>query len=502
MMNLYHLFMNIKMDFSKPKINKSLILSISFLCIWIFLSSQLNQAQFGDNIEQFNWAHHAEWGYWKHPPLTTWLLIGLQYFIGFHEINTYLLSFLCLSITLYFYHRLARVLLSLELANVATLLLSASFMFSWRAQMFNHNTSLTMMTAILVWQFFSITKKSNIELKDWLLLSLTSALTLLAKYQSILIFLGLFFTLFLQKKISKPKIFYGLCISFIGTFILLLPHFYWIHENALLIREYTMDRFNISNFSFLNNIKNLMSFLIQQVRFFIGPLVLFFLYRYSLRKNSSNGISLLNIWRQHKTWLCGLFFLPLCLMIGLNLGGGVKLQNHWGMAGFLFFPLVLASLFSSNKKINQAYLFALFSVLQILSMIVFFYMKTHYEASSSKRLDTAYPGSIIAQTILADWKNTTACPLKIVAGPAFEAGIVSVYSGSYPVVLEEGDFYKTPWLDQEQLEASGSVKISNSINKPSQSNVHTFSPDVIQQFPFLDKMHWEIVTPKNTCSDH
>ena len=483
------------------KFNAAYLLSISFLALWIILSAQLNQAQFGDNLEQFNWAHHAEWGYWKHPPFTTWLLIGLQSLIGFHELNTYVLSFICLAITLYFYQRLADLFVSKPLADLSILLLSASFMFTWRAQMFNHNTSLTMMTAILAWQFFAVTKKSNITISDWLCLSITSAITLLAKYQSIVLFLGLLLAFYLQKKLTKPKIFYGLCICLLATFILLLPHLYWISQNTFLIMEYTTDRFEAIDFSILKRFKNLASFFIQQIRFFILPLIIFFVYRSYLGRSSLKRlpISFRGIYQKHHAWLWGLFLLPLFALLGLSVIGGVKLQNHWGMASFLFLPLILVLTFPQPQKANQRFLFTSYCLFQILSMLIFFFMKTHFEVTSFKRADTMYPGSMMAQTILADWKKETSCPLKIISGPAFEAGIVSVYSGPYPAVLEEGDFHKTPWLNQDKINTLGMIVLSNTLNESPKKNMHSFSSHVVAAYPFFKNVHWEIIPPSKQC---
>ena len=485
------------------RFNPAYLLSIAFLAFWIILSAQLNQAQYGDNLEQFNWAHHAEWGYWKHPPLTTWLLISLQYLIGFHEFNTYLLSFICLAITLYFYHRLANLFATKFIADLSILFLSISFMFSWRAQMFNHNTSLTMMTAILSWQFFSITKKSNIKIIDWLFLSITSALTLLAKYQSILLFLGLLLALYLQKKITKPKILFGVCICAFFTFILLIPHLFWIFQNKSLIMQYTTDRFEMTHVFSLTHFKNLFSFLMQQLRFFLLPLILFFVFRNSGQIFlKSQSVFFKKIYQHHYVWLWSLFLFPLSALIGLNLLGGVKLQNHWGMASFLFFPLILAVLCSEAKKISQQFLYRSYCFFQVLSMLVFFFMKTQYEVSTFKRIDTSYPGPVMAQTIMNDWKKETSCPLKIISGPAFEAGIVSVYSGQYPAVLEDGDFHKTPWLNQSTINAQGMILLSNSLHALTEKNVHSFSSNIIKSFPFLKNMYWEIIPPENKCEFH
>jgi len=48
--------------------------------VWTALPSLLQLAPHGDNVEQLNWSHSYQWGYFKHPPLPTWLLraaIGL-----------------------------------------------------------------------------------------------------------------------------------------------------------------------------------------------------------------------------------------------------------------------------------------------------------------------------------------------------------------------------------------------------------------------------------------
>ena len=44
------------------------------VAVWALWAAIFNQAQFGDNIEQFNWSQSLQWGYSKHPPLPTWLI--------------------------------------------------------------------------------------------------------------------------------------------------------------------------------------------------------------------------------------------------------------------------------------------------------------------------------------------------------------------------------------------------------------------------------------------
>ena len=77
-------------------------LSVVFACalIWSALPSVLLSAPHGDNVEQLNWAHAIQWGYFKHPPLPTWLLrAGIEVF-GASAPLTYALAMACVAIAL------------------------------------------------------------------------------------------------------------------------------------------------------------------------------------------------------------------------------------------------------------------------------------------------------------------------------------------------------------------------------------------------------------------
>ena len=66
-----------------------------FAIIWLLLVNFTQLAAPADNIEQLNWIRAMEWGYFKHPPLPTWLLgIGVWLFGSSAEL-TYLMGALC-----------------------------------------------------------------------------------------------------------------------------------------------------------------------------------------------------------------------------------------------------------------------------------------------------------------------------------------------------------------------------------------------------------------------
>jgi len=480
--------------------NQSIFFAYLFLGLWLILSFYLNPSQFGDNFEQFNWAHSFEWGYWKHPPLTTWLMIEFQSLFKFHPSNTYLLCFLCLSTTLFFYWKLARLLTSQKIADFSVLLLSTSFMFTWRAQLFNHNVVLIMMLTLSTWAFFYLIKLKNSFWWQWSLFGFICGLTFLTKYQGLLNLTGLLLVLISIKAYKDPNIVRGLICAFIAFFIAIAGHLDWIYQHHRLITSYTIDRFH--NYSWLERTLNLIGFYLQQIRFFLIPIVTYFILNFiGKRQKHSYPLSKLNFFQQvNITWVWSLVLFPALTVIVLNQLGGVKLANHWGFATFLFIPLMLAVISEKKLPKNKSLIIVLFVVIQIISMVSLIVSKNLYKPSESRRKDEGYPAQIIAKTVEETWEREIQCPLKIISGPAFEAGMVSVYSKTYPVVLEENDMAKSPWINQALIDQYGLVLISQKINSlEDMINIHTMPQDIIQKYPPLKNFYWANIPPKTEC---
>lgn len=461
----------------------------------------LSDAQFGDSIEEFNWAHGLEWGYWKHPPLTTWLMIAYQKLMGFDYKNAYAVAFLCLVATLFFYYRLARLLLVNRSSSlIAVLLLSSSFFFTWRSQILNHNVTLTMMSSVMAWLFFYIFSRKEIKVWHWIFLGLMAALTFLAKYQAVIIFLSLFLCLFFyRRKFLTPKVYLGLTLAGIVFLLALMPHVNWILHAHSYIVDYTLNRFEHSP-SLLERTSSAVSFLLQQVRFYLIPLALTVLCTF--KKNNLRFSALRKPLKKitDLPWLKGLLFTPILFSFLLSLITGMKLMNHWGMAIFLFLPLALAALIQEASGSNIKITLRRYVVLQLLSLSIFALSRMNqHGAESTKRDDLSFPAKAIAFEVLQSWTEKTQCPLKFISGPAFEAGIVSVYSGSNAVVLENGSFDRSPWVNREDFERRGAVLISKELPSNMNSNYLHLNNGLVNQFPQLKSFYWTLILPAAKC---
>lgn len=466
---------------------------------WLLLSALSNTSQFGDNFEQFNWAQSAEWGYWKHPPLTTWLLIGFQSIFGFHFGNAYALSFLCLYLTLYLVWKTAQQLLPDDWAGLCVLLLSMHQMWTWRAQLYNHNVVLVMMVSACTCLAVHLLKLNNKTLWKWALLGVLAGLAVLTKYQAVVPLGGLLFLILFYVTRQGLNCWPGLGLAFFVFSVVLLPHVLWIYQTDFLIFHYSTH--TISGGPWTDRLLNLLSFSVQQLKY-VGLMLLVALTmkaskvwtdRHSFL-NEGAEVKSAAIQFSHLMWALILF--PAGVFIVLNQSAGVRLQNHWGMQLLLFLPLFLAwHIFQKNVQLNMKRMLRIYVCIQVVNLILFV-----MTMRPAKPGDVDYPAQIIADTVVSTWHDETTCPLLFISGPPFEAGMASVYSEQYPSVIDEGDLSKSPWVSAEMLEKNGYVKMSqNSDSLRDLGQVHQLSEQVQASFPKLQTLHWVNVLPKKVC---
>jgi 4-amino-4-deoxy-L-arabinose transferase-like glycosyltransferase len=159
------------------------------IAAWSVAAAYINPAQFADSLEQFSWAHGLELGYWKHPPLPTWLIIAPIRLIGFSIYWTYALAAACFAGTAFFTWRITQRLFGPQAAVFAVLLIGLHIGFSWRAQLYNHNTVLILCVAATVWA--TLRALDSGKQSSWLLVGGLAGLAMLSKYQALVPLVGI-----------------------------------------------------------------------------------------------------------------------------------------------------------------------------------------------------------------------------------------------------------------------------------------------------------------------
>lgn len=475
-----------------------LLIAAVVIALWVLVPAWRSPGQWGDNFEQFVWAHGFEWGYYKHPPLPTWLMEALILIAGPSRYWAELLAGLCNVGTAFFTHRIAQRLLGARLAGLALLFWGLQQAFSARAQLYNHNTVLMLMISATAWCVLQAVAGRDLR-RWWIAAGLGAGAAMLSKYQALVPLGGIVLALQLTGDLRSADIRRGLALAIGVALVVLTPHVAWMVRHDFTTLHYAAQEGR--PLDWLGRAQSVASFLAQQLRLLL-PALAFSLLLATLpglqRHESGPHHSALEVVHWRRAWFIGLVGFPLVATVLTAPVLGLRLQNHWGFQCLQFVALWAASRLRNASRRPAAFIIALALALQGASLAVIAGPFGPKPNEVVRRDDLDYPAQRLASAVVHDWSEMTSCPLKLVVGPAFEGGMISVYSGGSAAVLEGGDFAKSPWVTPEALTRDGAVYVADALEHlPARAvlidsmalGVQTWSPNG------SDRIYWAVVPP-------
>ena len=432
---------------------RAVLVSAAVVVLWAVWAAVFNTAQFGDNIEQFNWAQSLELGYHKHPPLPS-LVLGLVIrAFGPSVYWAYALATLCLLGTLGFTWLIGRELIGDRLAAAAVVLWGLNLSFSQRVQLYNHNTVLVLCFAATVWCAMRATRG---RLPWWAATGACAGAALLSKYQALVPLAGLVLALALTGRLKRAAQWGGLALALVVMLAVFAPHAAWVAHNDFTTLRYAADA--VESASLWMRLRFVVSFVANQVRLAFPALLAFAICWAWMRRQRRGEVATSDarVVPEFERWIVGLVWAPLLVLLVMALAGGVSLRNHWGVQALQFFPLWLSWVWDRRIAIDLGKLVCVALAVQALSLTL--YAVEHrdpHAVLSTRRIDTAYPARRLARTAVAHWAAATKCPLHFVEGSVFDAGLVSLYSGGQIQVFDSDR--ATPWVRAEDLQRDGAL---------------------------------------------
>ena len=488
-----------------------LLLAWAWVAAWVFVPALVNPGQWGDNFEQYVWAHSLEWGYHKHPPLPTWLLGGLIALFGPSPHWAYVLAALCTAGTACFTYRLAGRLLPPAVVGLAMLAWGLQQAFSMRAQVFNHNTVLMLAVSAAAWAVLQAVHTR--QRRWWMMAGLAAAAGMLSKYQAIVPLAGLVLGLLLTAELARRDVQRGLLLAVAVAALGFAPHLAWMVQHDFATLRYASQGGQAMAWS--ERGLSVLGFLAQQVRLLLPALLfaglLYVLPGLRLRRSADGAQPVLyrapalpwadtpeqQRWR--RAWFVALIGFPLVITLLTCPAFGLKLQNHWGFQCLQFVALWGAWRLRALSQRPLRWVVGLAVLVQLVAMLWWLGAQAADRGDAGRRLDPAYPARALAAAVERDWARMTACPLKIVVGPQFEAGMVSTYIARPPVVLEGGDHRKSPWVRAADLARHGAVHVATD---PADLPDHGVMIDsmAISSRQGAVRIFWAVVPPAH-CAD-
>ena len=477
--------------------------------LWVGGAEITNTALFPDSAEQFIWSQSLEWGYYKHPPLATWLFAAALYVFGPHPWVAGLLSGACLAVTGLLTWAIAARLLGHRLAFFSVLLWSLQQPFSVRAYLYNHNVPLVLCVALCAWAVLAAAQRPQ-RLRLWALAGLAAGLSMLVKYQALLPLLGMVWALWRSGSFARPGTARGMAGAVAVAVLVCAPHLAWLVIHHAPTLAYVSEA--VETLTFGGRAHQLTAFIVLQLRTLLPALLCAGLWlavsRWAATRAPRAPVPALADdaglpGRERRAWLEGLVVVPITLVLAASVFGGMHLQGQWGMQSLQFAALGIVALLAARLRHLTARAGAVVAAVVhgVGAVLVVYLGLLHARAPEDATHSLQYgKAQVITDAILADWRKITPCPLGYIVGDSHLAGLVSAYSGTHPPVLEGGDARKSPWIDAEQMRRAGSVHITVTADQLPPGAIHhpdMTLPPIVWRRPMA--LVWGIVPPTVDC---
>jgi 4-amino-4-deoxy-L-arabinose transferase-like glycosyltransferase len=430
-----------------------------------------------DVIEALAWGREWQAGYYKHPPLSAWLVEIFR--IGPAHWPLFLLSQAMVAAAFVAAWMLARDILPPWRALIGVTALTAVQYHTISSIEFNPNVVQYPFWAIAALAFWKGVRRGGTGW--WILLGLACAAGILGKHSFVLLpaSMGAFMLLHLEgrRALATP----GPWLALTACIVLLIPHLIWNLNYDFPTLEYAAERGGAGSRGFGATLASLGGFLATQMLALVPIVVLLLLAgpphpRFS--RPTRDGWLLITI---------GLG--PALGFIATSLLFGIGLRDMWGAPLFLLSgPLLM--LFLSPEPLMRKRFAVGFAVFLTFGASGYALATLAGPKLTGKWERAHFPGRDLATEIGSAWRARHDVPLKVVIGDVWLAGNVSFYDPQTPSVYIDADPEKALWLDDEQVRERGAVVIWMSDKRGTRAIPLADSPHAAlpQRFPDIEEM--------------
>jgi 4-amino-4-deoxy-L-arabinose transferase-like glycosyltransferase len=414
-----------------------------------------------DNVEQLTWVRSLEWGYYKHPPLPTWLLWPVVQALGLNPASSYLMGAGVTLAALGLFTLLLVQARGQAYASIALLAALCITYYNGRLHFYNHNTLLMLFvaaSALACWQ--ALRQRS---LGWWCVLGLMLGLGGLSKYQIAVSALSVA-VVWLQQRGWRDSIHRtGAMLAALTAMLVLLPHLVWLVRHDFGPIHYAMNSSLGVGMSWSERLGSVLNWLADQLlnRMLPAWLLLGFAIGSWQRRSSiapARSAALEPIGAPAdlaRTLLLSFGLVPLVFMAAVGLVFGSELQLQWGTAFLPFAVPAVMELLAMQKKVPRLHVrraAVAFAGIQILLLGLNWSTSAKGPQQWQRAHWCHFPSAQLAQ-ILADpvRQALEGQPVRIIDGPATLAGTLALQWPERPVVLIDGDASISPWVSASAL---------------------------------------------------
>lgn len=396
-----------------------------------------------------------EWqlGYYKHPPLSSWVVSGFEFLFGSNVFAYYLLPQIYLILVLFVAFKLAREFVSERHAILAVFILSLYPYFSIKSNIFDADTIIVLPFVASLY-FYSRFLKENRYIFA-ILFGLFIGLGLLGKYFFIVsaISFGIH-AIFYAKQYRNPKLY----VAGLIAFLVFLPNLYWLFKHNFISFNYARN-IVIAGDPELRGFSSPIKFIsIQCANLAIAILIAWVVFWQKPRFRKLKDIIL------KPTFLEYFSIFTIVILFVL-----MVLTSSYGKSRFLkplivILPIYAVSLYRDKEISNKKFIYISIIFFTIISTMYFF--EIFRESSKNKHENRDYI-SLTKKIQEEWWKECGKKPIKylLIDGGYSIGSAVAFYLNPHPTVIPYMDFKKAALYSSEEkyMEEGGVTMYENSL---------------------------------------
>lgn len=424
-----------------------------------------------DNVEELFWGGSMQWGYYKHPPLPSWLM-GLPVALAGREAwLTYAAGVGCGVGALYLLWRWSLDMMLPSRAALALLLGTLVTYHVQRATIFNHNTVQLLPMAGYWWMLWRVLRTPAAGQRDWLWLGVFAALSMLTKYSAVVQFaVG---ALFIVREGSwrNARMRRDLLRATAVVLVLMAPHLAWLLQHGDQTIGYARHSVHPSGLAAHVHSRPLRILLVQLAR--LSPMLLFVGWAWFTRErapvavNTADAVDAASASARRnafdRRFLAWATFGPVCLVLAASTLLHTRLVASWLSTFFLPVALWAVAMVPGLQaerwsRRRWAGVLAAAALLHVAGSFGQAWVEGVWSARHGYITRANLPSRQIAEAVEAVWRERAGDrPLRLMVGDTWFTGAVMLHMDPATQLLIDGDARTSPWLAPGALAREGGM---------------------------------------------